>query len=139
MVEGDIVHSARVVEVTPEFTTVEIESRSACGTCHAAAFCGLSGSSVRAVQIPTSSAPGHFPGEEVNLVLRKTMGYKAVWLSYILPLAVLLVVLMPMTALGAGELLSALSALAAVALYYVVLYLFRNRLKNEYTFYIKDK
>ena len=32
-----------------------------------------------------------------------------------------------------------LAAIAAVGVYYVFLWLFRDRLKNEYSFYIKEK
>ena len=34
---------------------------------------------------------------------------------------------------------SGLAAIAAVGVYYLFLWLFRNRLKNEYSFYIKEK
>ena len=35
-------HRGRVVQVTPEFTTVEIISSSACSACHASGLCGAS-------------------------------------------------------------------------------------------------
>ena len=40
-------------------------------------------------------------------------------------------------ALGAGELAAGLGAIAGVALYYLFLWLFRNRLRNEYVFTIE--
>ena len=67
------------------------------------------------------------------------MGFKAVWLAYAIPLVVLMAVLLGLNAAGLGELASGLSAIAAVGVYYLFLWLFRNRLKNEYSFYIKEK
>jgi hypothetical protein len=48
-------------------------------------------------------------------------------------------VLLGLNAAGFGELASGLAAIAAVGVYYVFLWLFRDRLKNEYSFYIKEK
>ncbi|MBO4447669.1 MAG: SoxR reducing system RseC family protein [Bacteroidales bacterium] len=139
MVEkSDISHKGRIVEITPEFTTVEIVSEAACAGCHAAGFCGLSGSATKAVRVPTVSYPLRQLGQEVELVIRKSMGYKAVWLAYVFPLIVLLAVLLGLVALGAGQLEAGLSALGAVAVYYLLLWIFRDRLSNEYSFHIKD-
>ena len=41
--------------------------------------------------------------------------------------------------MGASELLCGLSAIGVIAIYYLGVYLLRNKLKNEYTFYIKKK
>ncbi|MCQ2176977.1 MAG: SoxR reducing system RseC family protein [Bacteroidales bacterium] len=134
----DISHSGKITEITPQFITVEIISSSACSSCHAASVCSLSESKVKTVQVPFDFRDWSV-GEEVEVCLKKTMGYKAVWISYVVPLLVLFAVLMGATKAGAGELFSGLSAIAAVALYYLVIYLLRNRLRNEYTFYINKK
>ena len=61
----------------------------------------------------------------------------AVWLCYAIPLVVLLGVILGLMALGVAEVPSALAGLAAIGLYYLLLYLFRDKLKNEYIFTIK--
>ena len=66
------------------------------------------------------------------------MGFKAVWLAYAIPLVVLLGVLLGLNAAGVPELASGLAAIAAVGVYYLVLWLFRDKLRNEYSFYIKE-
>ena len=66
-------------------------------------------------------------------------GIKAVWLAYAIPLVVLMAVMLGLNAAGFGELASGLAAIAAVGVYYMFLWLFRDRLKNEYSFYIKEK
>ena len=63
---------------------------------------------------------------------------KAVMLSYVAPLIVLLAVIIALGALGAGELLSGLIGLGAVGLYYFLLWLFRKRIRREYVFTIKS-
>lgn len=133
----DISHSGRIVEITPEFTTVEIVSESACGLCHAKGLCGVSESTSKAVQIPTRGWDSYKVGDEVQVVFKATMGHKAVWLAYVIPLLILLAVLLTLLFCGAGELLSALAGFGAVAAYYIVLAMCRDKLQNEYIFNIK--
>jgi len=62
---------------------------------------------------------------------------KAVWLAYFIPLLIVIAVILGLVALGVGEVPAGVSGLGALALYYFLLWLFRDRLKNEYIFTIK--
>ena len=73
----------------------------------------------------------------MEVVLKASMGMKAVWLGYFLPLVVLLGVILGLVALGVAEVPAGLSGIGAVAVYYLLLWLFRDRLKKEYIFTIK--
>jgi hypothetical protein len=48
-------------------------------------------------------------------------------------------VLLGLNSACVGELASGLAAIGAVGVYYLFLLLFRDRLRNEYSFYIKEK
>ena len=133
----EIAHRGRIVEITPEYTTVEIVSESACSACHAKGLCGLGESQKKAVQLPTRGWDSYKVGDEVDVVLKASMGHKAVWLAYVVPLVILVAVLMGALGFGAGELAAGLAAIAAVAVYYLVLRIFRDKLRNEYLFYLK--
>lgn len=134
---SEISHVGRIVSITPEFTTVEIVSESACGSCHARALCGLGDAKTKAVEVPTRGWDNYAVGDEVEVTLKASMGHKAVWLAYVLPLLVLVCVLMGLTAAGVPELYAGLGALCAVGVWYLLLWLLRRRLKNEYVFNIK--
>ena len=134
---GDVSHKGRVLGITPEVTTVAIEQHSACSECHAAGLCTLSDVVEKAVEVPTRPFAGYNVGDEVEVVLKASMGFKAVWLAYFIPLLVLLVVILLLAWLGVGEVAAGLSGIGAVAVYYFLLWLFRGKLKNEYTFTIK--
>lgn len=134
---SEISHKGRVVSITPEVTTVEIVSESACGACHAKGLCSLGDSKVKMVEVPTSGWSDIRPGDEVEVVLKASMGHKAVLLAYMIPLVLLVAVLLVAVSAGAGELYAGLAAIAAVAVYYFGLWLMRGRLRNEYIFNIK--
>ena len=135
--KGDISHKGRIVRMTPQLTTVAIEQHGACGSCHAAGLCGMADVSEKAVELPTDPYAPYGVGDEVELVLKASMGMKAVWLAYFLPLVVLLAVILGLIALGVGEVVAGVSGIAAVGVYYSLLWLFRDRLRNEYVFTIK--
>jgi len=134
---SEISHRGRIVSITPEITTVEIVSESACAACHAKGLCSLGDSTVKQVELPTRGWDGYQVGQEVNVVLRASMGHKAVWLAYVLPLILMVAALLGTLFAGGTELLAGLVAIGSVALYYGVIWLLRGRLRNEYVFNIK--
>jgi len=129
-------HTGKVVSITPQTTVVQIVSQPACSECHAAAVCGMSEYVEKAIEVPTDPYAPYQVGDEVQLVLKATMGMKAVWIAYFLPLVVLLAVALGLIALGVNEVAAGLSGIGAVALYYFVIWLLRDRLRNEYVFSI---
>lgn len=134
---SDVSHKGRIVRITPQTTTVAIVQHGACGSCHAAGLCGMADAAEKAVELPTNPYSTHNVGDDVELVLKASMGMKAVWLAYFVPLLVLLGVIMGLIALGVGEVPAGLSGIAALGVYYFLLWLFRDRLRNEYVFTIK--
>lgn len=136
--KGDVSHKGRVVRITPQITTVAIEQHSACSACHAAGLCGMADMAEKAVELATSPYASYKVGDEVDLVLKASMGMKAVWLAYFIPLLVLLAVILGLIALGVGEVAAGLSGIGATGVYYFLLWLFRDKLRNEYVFTIKQ-
>lgn len=135
--KGDVSHTGRIVRITPQVTTVAIEQHGACGSCHAAGLCGMADVTEKAVELPTDPDASYGVGDQVELVLKASMGMKAVWLAYAVPLAVLLAVILGLIAVGVGEVVAGACGIGAVGLYYFVLWLFRDSLRNEYIFTIK--
>ena len=108
---SEISHRGRVVAITPEVTKVEIISESACGACHAKGLCSLGDSKVKIVDLPTSGWSDIKVGDEVEVVLKASMGHKAVLLAYMIPLVILVAVLLALTSAGVDELRSGLAAI----------------------------
>ena len=130
-------HKGRVVRMTPELTTVAILQHGACSACHAAGLCGMADMAEKTVEVPTDPYAGYGVGDEVEVLLKASMGMKAVWLAYFIPLLIVVAVILGLVALGVGEVAAGVSGLGALAVYYFLLWLFRDRLKNEYIFTIK--
>lgn len=134
----EIYHDGKIIEITPEFTSVEIISSSACSQCHARGLCGFSEEESKVVMVPTSPYTERKVGDTVTLALKQTMGLKAVWISYVIPLIILMILVLSLSSVIDNEVWTGLAAIGGVALYYLVIWLLRDKLKNEFVFYIKD-
>jgi sigma-E factor negative regulatory protein RseC len=66
--------------------------------------------------------------------VRERLAWRAVLLAYVLPFVVLAGVLAGLQLSGKGEAVAGTGALCAVGVYYIVLSLFKGRLKKSFTF-----
>ena len=135
--KNEIAHTGRIIEIGPDFTTVEIVASSACSSCHAKGLCGMSEEQEKVIMVPTDGFADHKVGDQVQVLTKMTMGLKAVWISYVIPLAILMILILSLSSVFDNEYLCGLVAIAGVALYYFVIWLFKDRLANEFVFYIK--
>ena len=87
--------------------------------------------------VPTDPYSSHKVGDEVEVMTKMSMGLKAVWISYVIPLAVLMILILTLSNVLESQAVCGLSAIGGVALYYFVIWLMRDRLQSEFTFYIK--
>ncbi len=136
--KSSIYHTGKIVEINPQFTSVEIVSMSACAECHAKNLCGVADMKIKVIMVPTDPYGDYEVGDEVRVLLKKSMGVKAVWISYVIPLIILLILIVSLSAVTVHEVYVGLGAIAGIAVYYLFVYLFRNRLAKDYVFEIKE-
>ncbi len=137
--KDEIRHDGVIVEVTPEYISVEIVASSACSSCHAKSLCGMSEEEHKLLMLPADPYAEWAPGDRVLVCTKKSMGLKAVWISYVIPLAILMILVLSLSPVIANEPLRGLAAIAGVAVYYLLIWIFRDRLADEFVFYIKEK
>ena len=130
-------HCGEVIRIEGNSVFVRMTVNSACSACHAKGVCGVSESTEKIVEVETASAADFNIGESVEVaLLSDSMGAKSVVLAYVVPFLVLTLMLVGSLMMGAGEGVAALSALGGVAIYYVVLHLLRDKVKNKIKFII---
>ncbi len=135
--KNEIVHTGKIIEINKDFTTIEILVSSACSTCQAKAMCGMSEDKEKLIMLPTDPYTVYQVGEEVQVATKMSMGLKAVWISYVIPLAVLMILILSLSPVIANEYARGGFAIAGVAVYYFFIWLLRDRLATEFVFYIK--
>jgi len=136
MKKGEISHIGKIIDITPEITTVEIISESACSQCHARGLCGASEEVAKHIKVRTNKYDTHVVGETVSVCLGKSLGLKAVLISYVIPVIILMILVVSLSVIWDSDWLIGLVTLAGVACYYGILFLFRDKLAGQYEFYI---
>ena len=87
--------------------------------------------------VPTDPYAAHEVGDEVLVKTKMSMGLKAVWISYVIPLVVLMILILSLSSVLESQVACGLTAIGGVVLYYFVIWLLRSRLQNEFVFYIE--
>jgi sigma-E factor negative regulatory protein RseC len=132
---GTIQHDGTVKKVDGNSVLVSITSNAACSGCHAEGLCGISGKEEKIIDIR-----GRYnvsPGDSVTVLMEESAGYKAVVLSYLVPLVFIVTGLIICNILSINELMSGLISISLLAPWYMILYLFRNRIDRSFTFTLK--
>ena len=137
--DKSVSHKGTIVEISEGNLKVEIINKSMCAACHAKGFCSAGDTKDKIIDVPYYNNGEYSVGDEVEVVMRRSMGFKAVWISYVIPLAILLIFLLTLQRVSFTELQAGLGALLAVCVYYVVVYLFRGKIANKFVFTIIAK
>ena len=136
-----IKHDGIIIVLNGDGTAlVRIVQTSACTACKAKAMCASAESAEKEMTVVLLGDEQWAVGNEVEVMVQQKMGWKAVVLAYILPFFVMLAVMLIGNAIWAvrEEILGTL-ALCAMALYYLVLGMFKDKLQREFSFTAKRK
>ena len=133
---SQIEHKGTVALVGRNFVRVDIEVMEACGSCVSRKACAMGQGTTREIMVYTDEAQRYSIGEVVNVSAKQTVGLTAVLLCYVVPLVILVSALALPISLGVSEGIAALLSLTVTALYYFVLWLFRNRIAKRVVFTI---
>lgn len=77
-------------------------------------------------------------GDQVWVVLKQSLGFKALFLGYVLPFILLFVILITLSPVLKSEGKAGLASLGALAIYYATLYLFREKIDKQFIFTLKQ-
>ena len=137
---ADIIKHRGIVEkIDGSHVVVRIVQTSACSACSAKGLCNASESKEKQIDVYEMN-PAYRIGEEVVLCGSTSMGMKAVFLAFGIPVLLLLAALFVTMRMTDGDaLLAAIVALLAVVPYYVVLYLMKDKMNKTFSFVIEKQ
>lgn len=132
---GTIQHSGTVKKVDGSSVLVSITCNASCSGCHAEGLCGISGKEEKTIDIKGSYNIS--PGDQVTILMDQSTGFKAVALSYLVPLVIVVGSLVVMNLLSFNELTAGLVSISLLVPWFLILHFFRNRINRSFTFTIK--
>jgi sigma-E factor negative regulatory protein RseC len=136
MSEATITHQGIIDSVSLNSVNVRIVSASACSACHANGACNASDMQEKIIE----ANPGDKKlkvGEWVTIISKESMGFKALFLGYIIPFLVVLVTLIIATLMSMSETVAGILSVGMLVPYYAVLYLTKDRVKKSFIFEIQ--
>lgn len=141
-----IKHDGIIIALNEDGTAlVRIVQTSACAACKAKAMCASAESTEKEMTAVLLGERQDFAvGDSVEVMVQQKMGWKAVVLAYLLPFFVMLAVVAVGSGIGnriagIGEEVIGTVALCAMAVYYIVLGLFKDKLQREFSFTARKK
>ena len=133
-----ISHPGVVESIEEGCVKVRILQTSACGACKVSAYCNASESKEKIVDVLNVTDTSHLKvGDQVVVCASRHVANRALLLGFGVPLVLLVLVLLITLRITNEEGVAAVAALLALPLYYSLLFLFRNRIQQELSFYLE--
>lgn len=135
---ADIIkHRGRVEKLDGSHVVVRIIQTSACSACSIKGHCNASESKEKLIDVYGVNA-SYQVGEEVVVCGATSVGMRAVWLAFGVPVLILLVALsVAMYVTNEDALVSSLVGLLAVVPYYLIIYMCRDKMNKTFSFTIE--
>ena len=128
--KNTFVHSGIISKIAGQSIIVSLEQNIHCNSCRAKAACGISESETKEIEIINSN-DYFIINERVEVVLKRALGFKAVFWAYVFPFILMFSTLI-ITSSFLKEWIAGLLSLIVLIPYFLTLYLFKNSLKSVF-------
>ena len=135
--KDQISHPGVVVGISDKDIEVEILSSSSCGSCGIKSACGMSEMTEKRLTLPKPDDKQFIVGQPVRITMNVSQGNKAALFAYFIPAFLLVAIIVILSNLSVKEWLAALIGIGSIAIYYLVLYFFKDKLRDEFKYEIK--
>jgi sigma-E factor negative regulatory protein RseC len=130
-----IEHSGIVTSVTGNMATVRFLTSSACAGCQASGVCDAGGTNEKVVTARCDEEI--HTGDHVSIIMKESLGFRALFLGYLLPFLLVLTLLIVLSLLSFSEVIAGVASLLLLPPYYYLLYLKKEKISNKFSFIIK--
>ncbi len=132
-----IAHSGIINKLDERYYYVSIIAQKACSNCYSKGLCSITDLNDQIIEVPRKHNCERKVGDEVEVLMKKSLGVKAVFLGYILPFILLLTTLILTYKILDNEGLAGAAAIFILIPYYLVLYALKDRFKSTFVFSIR--
>lgn len=129
-------HEGVITSINEDEVQVKILSRSGCVSCNIKSACNMSEMQEKIITIPAPKDKNLSIGQEVKISIGIGQANKAVVFAYIIPLIILVSMIFVLNALKLEEGINALISIGSLIPYYLILFLFRDKIKRKFEYEI---
>lgn len=130
-------HPGVVVGINDKDLEIEILSASSCGSCGIKSACGMSEMTEKRITVPKPDDKEFIVGQPVSIKMNVEQGNKAALFAYLIPALLMIALIVILSNLNIKEWIAALAGVGVVAVYYGILYSFKEKLKTEFKYEIQ--
>lgn len=123
-------HEGVITKISGDNVTVSLKGNINCEGCKAKSACGVSETNNKEIEVYQTSMSLNL-NEPVEVLLNRNLGLKAVFLAYVLPFIIMMVVLIT-ASYFTTEWIAGLFALVILIPYFLVVLLFKHKLKKTF-------
>lgn len=136
MVQSQVSHTGIVEGVADGCVSVRILQTSACAACKVAGHCNAAEAKEKRVDVWCADAARYTIGQQVTVAASMAVARKALVLGFVMPFLLVVAVLVTVLYLTKNEGTAAMAALGSLIPYYLLLWLYRDRIQRDITFQI---
>ncbi len=122
---------ATVSNIKKNTITVTFIRPEACSGCAAQLICNQINGTQNSLEFEIKDTTKYHIGQQVNLELEKSSVIFSMMAAFGIPLIIILTVLFGILASGGSENLASMAVLASLIFYYLLLYVFRRRIRKK--------
>jgi sigma-E factor negative regulatory protein RseC len=131
-----IKHDGIIKNIDNQTIEISIIAMASCASCQIKGVCTSSDVQEKIIKIETTSELSYQIGDKITVEMSEQQGNIAVLWAYVLPLILMILSLIVSSILLSNETLIGLLGIGVLLPYYSILYLLRNKIRNQFNFYI---
>lgn len=135
--ENTVSHNGEIIRINDKSIDIKILSKSACAACHIKSACNMAEMQEKIVTLPNDQTQDFKVGDNVEISMSVGQGNKAMIFAYLIPAVILIAMIFILNACGLDQGLNALLSIATLVPYYVILYIFRNKIKEHFHYHLR--
>jgi len=129
-----ISHDGIIQKINEDSMDISIISMAACVSCHAKGACSASDMKEKIVPVKPIQGKDYHVGDQVTITIKQSVGTWAVLLGYVFPLIIVVASLIILSNIMNDEGIAGLISLLILAPYYLVLYVSRKKMADNFEF-----
>ena len=134
--EHRISHEGIITAINDNNVEVKILSKSACASCNIKGACNMSEMKEKIININTPKANDFQIGQNVMVSMGLGQANKAVVFAYVIPTIILFSMIFILNYFKIEEGINALISIGSLVPYYLILFLFRDKMKRKFEYEI---
>ena len=134
--EHRISHEGIITRIDDNNVQVKILSKSACASCNIKGACNMSEMKEKLIVIPRPKDKDFSVGQNVNISMGLGQANKAVIFAYVIPTIILFSMIFILNHFKIEEGINALISIGSLVPYYLILFLFRDKMKCKFEYEI---